>query len=470
MTTYAQVKEIKNKFRDSILEKKNVVGVGIGRKIVDGQVTDELCVKIYVERKTALSRLTAEETIPRAFEAVKTDVVEVGRIVFQGRRDRNRPTQGGDSIGSCHSTQYGYIMAGTLGAAIIDKTDGKRVLLSNNHVLANVDNDTETRAHAGDSVVQPGTLDGGSCTTDVIGTLKRWIPFSMSGDNEVDAAIADLTNSSDAIECQIGCDIGRINGSRILNEGDLNSQVQKCGRTTGYTTGTVLDVDATVNVGYELLTPSGPVSRTIRFVDQIMLTAMSDSGDSGSLILDMNEKAVGLLFAGSTTVTIANRIEVVLNRMNLEFCPKVELCRIGGPIHCLRYGPVMCIIGGPGVTCRRGGPSNEIHCVIGGPDSPIYCRRGGPQEEGPILCRLGGPRVVGPMCLACGPDSPVGCGMGGPDDMIEIRGCPGGPDLMIRIKDPSIDPKKILVLDKDKIPADMRLAFEKMLEKMAKER
>ena len=78
-------------------------------------------------------------------------------------------------------------------------------------------------------------------------------------------------------------------GIRELTEDDNDVlQVQKCGRTTCYTTGTVMDIDVTVDVGYE--SEGGEV--TYRFVHQIFLTDMSDSGDSGSLILDMDMKPV----------------------------------------------------------------------------------------------------------------------------------------------------------------------------------
>jgi hypothetical protein len=469
LTTYAQIKGIKNKYVDSIIKKTNVVGVGIGRKIVGGEVTAELCIKVYVESKTAMSRLSPDTIIPATIESIKTDVVEVGRIRFQGLRSKNRPTQGGDSIGSCHSTKYGYIMAGTLGVALIDKTDGKRVLLSNNHVFADLDNDVQTRANAGDPIVQPGTLDGGSCSTDVIGSLKRWIKFRMSNDNEIDAAIASLNNESDALECMVECDIGKVKGYRTLNEDDINLEVQKCGRTTGYTTGTVIDVDASIDVSYETLTPSGPTTQNIRFINQILTTAMSDSGDSGSLILDMNEKAVGLLFAGSTTVTVANRIESVLNILNLELCPIIPPCLRPGPyvrcpsgpiFECMRSGPMRTCPSGPIILCRRGGPVEP--CPKGGPNVPLC-------ERGPLMACIRNNPLYGPIqCTAAGPSSPIGCGKG-PNKTIDVYGCPGGADSIIHIKDPLIDPAKIVVLDMDKIPQDMRASVEKMIKKMAEE-
>ena len=81
--------------------------------------------------------------------------------------------------------------------------------------------------------------------------------------------------------------------------------MQKNGRTTGYTTGTIAAVDFDGWVGY--------TSGDAYFVNQLLITpgTFSDRGDSGSVILDMQEHIVGLLFAGGATHTVANYIEDV---------------------------------------------------------------------------------------------------------------------------------------------------------------
>ena len=45
----------------------------------------------------------------------------------------------------------------------------------------------------------------------------------------------------------------------------------------------------------------------------------SAGGDSGSLVLDMRRNAIGLLFAGSSQVTILNPINAVLGSLQVEF-------------------------------------------------------------------------------------------------------------------------------------------------------
>jgi hypothetical protein len=92
-------------------------------------------------------------------------------------------------------------------------------------------------------------------------------------------------------------------------------RVSKFGRTTGYTEGTVTLLNATVNIQYN--TAQG--LKTARFVGQTITEGMSEGGDSGSLVVDTSEnKAVGLLFAGSTQATIFTPIEVVLNALNVS--------------------------------------------------------------------------------------------------------------------------------------------------------
>ena len=95
----------------------------------------------------------------------------------------------------------------------------------------------------------------------------------------------------------------------------VNMAVQKCGRTTGCTKGTVGAINATINVQYS--------AGVARFVDQVVITGsrgpFSKAGDSGSLIVTDNASAspVALLFAGGQTTTIGNPIGAVLSALNV---------------------------------------------------------------------------------------------------------------------------------------------------------
>lgn len=206
------------------------------------------------------------------------------------------------------STGHPDITAGTIGARV--ERGSSVFALSNNHVYADAN-----QASIGDEVLQPGAFDGGSAPDDVIGTLADFVPlvFSTSANNRVDAAIAATSTS------QLGNSTPS-NGygtprSATATVG-VNDRVMKYGRTTGQTKGRVQATGTTVNVNYGS-------SGTARFVDQIVIGGggFSQGGDSGSLIVlekgSGARRPVGLLFAGSSSVTIANPIDFVLDAFNV---------------------------------------------------------------------------------------------------------------------------------------------------------
>jgi len=207
------------------------------------------------------------------------------------------------------STGHPDITAGTIGCRVIGVIDGNDVYyaLSNNHVYANSNNAT-----IGDNVLQPGSVDGGVDPYDAIGTLSdfEWIEFGPRGENYIDAAIA-FTTTADVNNATPPDGYGTPS-STIRTDDLLELPVQKYGRTTGQTTGVVDSINATVKVGY-----GGGFAI---FVGQIFITpgTFSAGGDSGSLIVtDPDKNPVGLLFAGSSTMTVANPIDAVLEAFDV---------------------------------------------------------------------------------------------------------------------------------------------------------
>jgi len=330
-TDYNKILQAKQNFQNSLFAMPNVNGVGIGYKVSNGVVTGQLSVVCLVTKKT--SNLSAEELIPSQIGDVVTDVVQVGEIVALGNTGRYRPAPGGVSIG------HYSITAGTLGVVVRDKTSGARLILSNNHVLAN-SND----ANLGDAILQPGPADGGQLSSDQIAVLERFEPIVFSSSpgtcgiagsfaelgnaiakvlasshrlqvvrqqaatNLIDAALARPLNDADVLNDII--DIGPVTGTVPPA---LGMAVRKSGRTTGYTTGTINTMDAAVDVSYG-------TGRTARFEGQLVAGAMSQGGDSGSLVLEgSSNNAVGLLFAGSNSTTIFSPIQAVLSILNVEF-------------------------------------------------------------------------------------------------------------------------------------------------------
>ena len=210
------------------------------------------------------------------------------------------------------STGHPDVTAGTIGARV---TDGARIFaLSNNHVFANNNSGRE-----GDNLLQPGVADGGRNPDDVLATLYDFEPIQFCGGvacpfNKIDAALA-LTTADD-LGTETPEDGYGSPRSETL-EATLGMTVQKYGRTTGHTVGRVTGINAIIDINYR--------TGTARFEGQIVISdgGFSTGGDSGSLIvskglLNANRRPVGLLFAGSPTNTIANPIDLVLDRFDVR--------------------------------------------------------------------------------------------------------------------------------------------------------
>ena len=289
----------------STSRRENIVGVGIGPKVTDGRLTKRLSIRFYVERKVAKGAVPKKDMLPAKIDGVPTDVIESGRFYAFAppiAQKRLRPTRGGCSCGFQAS---GFVMAGTLGCLVTD--GGGRFILSNNHVLAD-----ENALPLGSPIFQPGLLDNGNASTDKVARLSKFVTIKkLPAKNEVDCAIAGvLTQNLCSPKFLPKVSLG----STTPIAAAVGMKVHKHGRTTGYTRGQVVDIAADVNVGYDF--------GTARFIDQIIVIgdsgSFSDSGDSGSLIVDRKtKKATGLLFAGSSSHTIANHIENVLSQLGV---------------------------------------------------------------------------------------------------------------------------------------------------------
>jgi hypothetical protein len=301
-----------------VLSLKGAVAVGKGR---NGRlfVAVEKDTDMFAVAKAYPDAIIVRSRMPRALQA---------------RTDKWRPAPGGVSIG------HYAITAGTLGALTPDG-----MILSNNHVLAN-SNDAEI----GDPILQPGPYDGGTVANDQIGTLYKFVPIQFITDNPGDCPIQqafvsainyilDLLGSSSRIKGfsldtpinEVDCALCKPRAppaeyvlDSILDIGDFIWQpnvtyqvgqiVKKSGRTTGLQISTIEAIEASVNVSYGS-------NKIAFFTNQIILdnpnAGFIAGGDSGSALLDESDRMIGLCFAGSDTLGIANDINSV--RRNLNF-------------------------------------------------------------------------------------------------------------------------------------------------------
>ena len=74
------IRRVKEKYEDSLLNRKNVIGVGIGFKEEAGQVTDQMALVVSVSEKLADNEIGDTDLIPTELEGVPVDVKEVGEI------------------------------------------------------------------------------------------------------------------------------------------------------------------------------------------------------------------------------------------------------------------------------------------------------------------------------------------------------------------------------------------------------
>lgn len=303
---------------DEWLAKEGVVGTAIG---VDGKGNAVL--KVYLTRP-GIALFPNFVAVEDGAVRVVHEVTGEFRALPSGERlappagvnakdgDGVDPTKGFPRpvpIGV--STGHGKVTAGTIGARA---TDGEQTFaLSNNHIFA-----ANNGGQTGDNLLQPGVVDGGQDPDDVIGTLHDFEPIEfcramLCPANTLDAAIA-LTTADD-----VGHETpeGGYGAPRSRTaEAELGMAVQKYGRTTGQTLGQVSGLNATIDVGYR--------DGKARFERQIVISGrgFSAGGDSGSLVVTKglllaDRRPVGLLFAGTRTTTLANPIDLVLDRFGI---------------------------------------------------------------------------------------------------------------------------------------------------------
>ena len=333
---------ISKEAKKALYKKKNVLGMGRGLLVRKGQITGEGLV-ITVRKKLPLDQLKPQDVVPREVENIPTDVMEVGDITFLevaekleliDRTKRYRPFKMGVSIG------HKDITAGTPGFLAYHK--GELVLVSCNHVLANVN-----KGKIGDAILQPGPYDGGKLE-DKVAELLKFVPiktadcsysravthilnflaqavgskfrfkygievFGEMPENKVDCAIAKLRNNITDSEL---LELGHIISVDTVKPGE---SVMKSGRTTGVTEGLVRAVD------YECQVQIDKEGHIAYFVDQILIDhkpqKFSAPGDSGSAVVKETKNGlslIGLLFAGSDKVTIANKIFNVIQLLEIE--------------------------------------------------------------------------------------------------------------------------------------------------------
>jgi hypothetical protein len=308
----SDIKEARKHAEERLLPLEGIAGIS--------HREDPPRIIVYIEHEKY------KNNVPDEIDGFKTEVIVIGKIkalsLLQleerikpsytysepvSRTAKVRPIVGGISLGVPEDV-YGGKMAGTLGL-IVQGPGGYYYILSNAHVIAM--NSKAQFLPLGTATLQPGTYDGGTIS-DKVGELYNYtkITFGPKGKNYADAAIAKVTISDYLVGGVLDSDnqnTYNISGTAEVSIGD---SVRKSGRTTGVTTNTVFDTDATVKVWYTL-------SKWAIFYDQILVNQpFIESGDSGSPV-DKGGAFVGLVFAGSSSTAVVCKAKYIINGLGV---------------------------------------------------------------------------------------------------------------------------------------------------------
>lgn len=299
-------------FRNTVLAPGFAIGIGI----FDQGGRRSYGIGITVQSARDLGSPVIDEIASRSHG--EFEVVVGGRV---------RPATGWH-LTQCNPLRIGCsvghpdVSAGTLGCFVRSKAGGRPGFLSNNHVLAN-----SNRAKVGEPIFQPGPLDGGQ-QADTVATLAGFVPITFGNTiNGFDAAWArHLARQPDFDPIALMDTGGRRYGA--IPDGASSSllpgvHVVKVGRSTGLTFGRVRQVNV-----YNVNVPYG--NKYARFDGQVLIESRSVApfalpGDSGSVIVDEECRAAGLLFAVTSSggsfgsgLVYASPMEPILTALDLE--------------------------------------------------------------------------------------------------------------------------------------------------------
>jgi hypothetical protein len=312
-----EVVAVQNEYTKGLMAQPEILGTAVGQD-ADG----ELALVIYVN-KEAKNFGEVIRALPPTLRGkrVRPELTEPFRAFAKGGRGvshtakQTLPIQLGTSGGWRYDLANGYCCGGTLGSLV--QIGGAQYILSNYHVFESdiVSGGNGRVAATGDLITQPGLIDVGCNANNAQSVATLEVKHSLPNNN-VDCSVAQVVPGMVRTDGAI-LEIGTLSAQTAA--ASIGKAVKKSGRTTGLTRSSVSGLNATVSVQYDNECAGG-VAFTKTFTGQI-LTANSgsrflNSGDSGSLMVeDVTNKprAVGLLFAGSSSIAVANPINEVLN-------------------------------------------------------------------------------------------------------------------------------------------------------------
>jgi hypothetical protein len=304
---------VKNELANRWLKKRksaNIHAIGVGK--IDG--SNDYCIQVFVDDANGeMLEDPPTQLLPKEYQNFPIVIFEMPRAEFLGlpgdsdskftaenARQNHSILRGGISGANANLTSefgtIGYFFKPNFVNQAVSLWLKKHIyLLSNSHVFTDL---TKAETDESDMILHPSP--GESSASKSVAKLYKSVPIIFGGDvenpNFVDASIAKLHSEQEYIRDIPR--IGKIDEFLRKEQVELRSDCHKFGRTTGYTQGKIFSIHLSIWVKYT----SG--AKEALFKDQFLIiptdgSSFVKSGDSGSLVANFENKAVGLIFAGA---------------------------------------------------------------------------------------------------------------------------------------------------------------------------
>lgn len=269
--------------------------IHIGLKSIQKSILKEI-------KSNLSSKLSRDELPDITFN--KRPKLQNQSVEYNPYQSKQKFPNGGTSI---INNNLGKDYSGSFGLAFKLKNHSGVFFISNFHVLSRRQNNIiryETILHPS----QSDTYDLGETNLNAIGTLF-WFNLNEFMDSAIGKANCEKSVGP-GIRCIPDLCVDKIKDSKI------GQKVMKCGRSSNLTKGIVRSDYCTVlvNDSNYLISDNGKKL----FKDQILTNCMSLGGDSGSVLINNNRNAVGLLFAGDAkTSSYFNKLSRIFKETNV---------------------------------------------------------------------------------------------------------------------------------------------------------
>jgi hypothetical protein len=300
----------------------NIHAVGIGMLDAGAQY----CIQVFVsDVNEELWAASAGAALPNSFRGVPLVLIEMPLAGFlsdaglspevpeacdqypDGIREHQEVIIGGISGANTNLTGQ----SGTIGYFCTRKSKlpGRKEvhLLSNAHVFADL---RKAGVEEGDLIMQPSP--GEPANNRPIGALVSFSTLKFHCDtsepNHIDAAIARLWTPHQ--HRPLLPLIGTVKGYVLKKDIEVGESARKFGRTTGYTEGLISSIYLDIRIRYDR------TGQSAFFQNQLLIEPalpgfqrFVDKGDSGSVVVDRKQNAIGLIFAGMSDASDSKPVQ-----------------------------------------------------------------------------------------------------------------------------------------------------------------